>query len=145
AAASNEAERVPERLWARLARSLNDQFDLLFLVVFIAAMVVLLLADKAAASGNGDPKKNLVLTAIIASLGFVGIAVIVRRLRRTSATLRDAQSRTQAILDTAADAILTVNDQGAIESCNAAAASMFGYARAELAGRPISFLLPALD
>src|SRR5438445_13047090 len=42
------------------------------------------------------------------------------------------------------DGILTINDQGAIESANAAAARMFGYSLDELTGRNLTALLPAL-
>ena len=42
------------------------------------------------------------------------------------------------------DGILTVDDEGCIESLNAAAARLFGYPLDELTGRPLSALLPVL-
>src|SRR5262249_13284810 len=40
------------------------------------------------------------------------------------------------------DGIVTVNDQGIIESVNVSAARLFGYSVEELSGRDLSLLLP---
>ena len=42
------------------------------------------------------------------------------------------------------DAVLTLDEDGRIESINAAVTALFGYELSELAGRPLSDLLPAL-
>lgn len=52
-------------------------------------------------------------------------------------------SRFQAIHASAADAIVTVDDQGRIELVNPAAESMFGYDRGEMTGRGVDELLAA--
>jgi len=49
----------------------------------------------------------------------------------------------QAILDTAVDAIITIDACGRIESFNRAAEHMFGYTCAELVGRDVSLLMPS--
>jgi diguanylate cyclase (GGDEF)-like protein/PAS domain S-box-containing protein len=51
----------------------------------------------------------------------------------------------QAILDNVKDAIVTVDDTGHIETFNHTGERIFGYAPAEILGRPLSFLLPDLD
>lgn len=55
---------------------------------------------------------------------------------------RENLMRTRAILDTAVDAIVTIDDRGIIESVNAAVTMMFGYAPDELIGRNVSLLMP---
>lgn len=66
---------------------------------------------------------------------------ITERKLMTSA-LRDSAARLQAIFDTAAEGIVTIDEYGIIESANAAAARMFGYGDEELAGQPVSRLMP---
>lgn len=60
---------------------------------------------------------------------------------RTDIELR----RLRAMLDTAADAIVGVRDDGRVHSANPAAERMFGKAAADIAGQPLSSLLPTLD
>jgi diguanylate cyclase (GGDEF)-like protein/PAS domain S-box-containing protein len=51
-------------------------------------------------------------------------------------------SHLQAILDNVKDAIVTVDDAGHIETFNPTGERIFGYAPAEVLGRPLGFLLP---
>ncbi|MHB8723317.1 MAG: PAS domain S-box protein, partial [Steroidobacteraceae bacterium] len=53
-------------------------------------------------------------------------------------------SHLQAILDNVKDAIVTVNDDGHIETFNPTGERIFGYAPAEIFGRPLEFLLPEI-
>jgi len=48
----------------------------------------------------------------------------------------------QAILETAVDAIIIIDESGIIETFNTAAAKLFGYDRSEIVGQPISSLMP---
>lgn len=52
------------------------------------------------------------------------------------------EARTQAILDTATDAVFTINDQGRIQEFNAAAQSMFGWTECEAHEQSIEILFP---
>jgi diguanylate cyclase (GGDEF)-like protein/PAS domain S-box-containing protein len=63
---------------------------------------------------------------------------LTRELREQTA------SQLQAILDHVKDVILTVDSGGYIESFNATGERVFGFAQAEVLGRPLTFLLPAL-
>ena len=61
---------------------------------------------------------------------------------RNGEALQLAEARFQAILDTAADGIITINSSGIIESFNRAAELIFGYAAEEVIGRNVSLLMP---
>jgi PAS domain S-box-containing protein len=55
--------------------------------------------------------------------------------------LHKSESRTRAILDSAADGIITIASSGAIETFNAAAENIFQCSAAESVGRPIGDLM----
>jgi two-component system CheB/CheR fusion protein len=57
--------------------------------------------------------------------------------------LRDTKDRLRAILQTAVDSIITINERGVIQSVNPATVRTFGYAEAEMIGKNISMLMPA--
>jgi PAS domain S-box-containing protein len=50
--------------------------------------------------------------------------------------------RTRMILETAADGIVTIDQQGTVESFNPAATKIFGYDAAEVVGRNVRMLMP---
>ncbi len=54
----------------------------------------------------------------------------------------DALSRLQAIIDTATDGIITIDEHGIMESINPAGAALFGYEPQELKGKNIRILMP---
>lgn len=53
-----------------------------------------------------------------------------------------AEARLRAIVETAADAIVVIDQDGVVQSANPAAATIFGYGMEELVGRNISLLMP---
>ncbi len=63
---------------------------------------------------------------------------------RSVAALHESNERLGAILDTAADAIITIDQQGQIDSLNRATETLFGYARDELIGQNVSLLIPSI-
>jgi len=73
---------------------------------------------------------------------FVSIHRDVTERNRARQTLHDQQERTKAILNTAADAIITIDRRGIIDGVNAATERMFGYTSEELTGRNVSLLMP---
>ncbi|MFT5523282.1 MAG: two-component system sensor kinase FixL [Pirellulaceae bacterium] len=52
-------------------------------------------------------------------------------------------ARLQAIMNTAVEGIISIDDQGIIESLNSAAEVLFGYTEAELVGRNVKMLMPS--
>jgi PAS domain S-box-containing protein len=62
--------------------------------------------------------------------------------RRTAAAVREGEQRLRAIVHTAVDAILTIDQRGIIDSVNPATERLFGYTAAELVGRNVKLLMP---
>lgn len=60
----------------------------------------------------------------------------------TGAEARPDQELHRTIVETAVDAIVTITDEGVIESINPAGEQMFGYRAEELVGRKVNALLP---
>ncbi|SBS32142.1 Sensory/regulatory protein RpfC [Marinomonas aquimarina] len=56
-----------------------------------------------------------------------------------------SEARTQAILDTATDAVITINAKGEIEGFNAAAQAIFGWQEPEITGQSVAALFPDQD
>jgi PAS domain S-box-containing protein len=63
--------------------------------------------------------------------------------RRRSDSAPDSEQRLRAIIDTAVDAIITIDERGTIESANASTERLFGFRRSELIGRSVSILMPS--
>ncbi len=57
--------------------------------------------------------------------------------------LKEKEHRVSSILDTAVDAIISVNAQGRIELLNHAGEEMFGYTAEELIGQSVRLLIPS--
>ena len=68
-----------------------------------------------------------------------------QELAQRMAETQQKLSRLQAILQTAADAIIGVDEQGRVVSANPAAERMFGHDLQALIGRWLSDLLPGMD
>jgi two-component system, LuxR family, sensor kinase FixL len=56
--------------------------------------------------------------------------------------LQESAARLSAILNTAVEGIITIDEFGKIESANASAQSLFGYTEAEMIGQNVSMLMP---
>lgn len=63
-------------------------------------------------------------------------------MKSESGSLRDSEKRMRAILDGAVDAIITIDEQGLIETVNTAVERLFGYSATELAGQNVKVLMP---
>ncbi|HTU23562.1 MAG TPA: PAS domain S-box protein [Gemmataceae bacterium] len=75
----------------------------------------------------------------------VSASTIVRDIsesKRAEEALRDSEEHLQAILSTAADAILTIDRNGIVQSANPSAERMFGYAAAGMIGQNVKMLMP---
>ncbi|MBS1218496.1 MAG: signal transduction protein [Proteobacteria bacterium] len=70
------------------------------------------------------------------------IGYLTHMLGKVFRRLGDQESQMRAVVDTAAEGIVVVNEQGVIDTFNAAAEKLFGYAAQEIRGRPLGWLLP---
>jgi PAS domain S-box-containing protein len=71
--------------------------------------------------------------------------VDLTNLRRAEEHVRDGEERLQAVLDTVVDGIVTVDPGGRIDSCNRAAAQMFGAPTGSLVGCPVNRFMPGFS
>ena len=62
--------------------------------------------------------------------------------QRTAALFEESNARSQAIIDSAMGAIITIDHRGCIEDVNPATQRLFLYSRDELIGRNVSTLMP---
>jgi PAS domain-containing protein len=76
---------------------------------------------------------------------YVVLFVQSRELQILNAALRDSEARAQAVLQNVADAIVTADERGLIESFNRSACRLFGYSEDEVIGRPLGLILAPGD
>lgn len=95
---------------------------------------------------GGVISASVVITALRdAQDVLIAYAVVTRDVtdRRSSLQeLEDQKRRLRSILDTAVDAVITIDDRGIIESFNPAGERMFGYKAEEMIGHNVSLLMP---
>jgi two-component system, LuxR family, sensor kinase FixL len=72
-------------------------------------------------------------------------AQLEQRVAERTRELEEKQRRVEAIVQTAVEGIITINERGIIDSFNPAAEKMFGYTAAEVIGQNVSVLMPSPD
>jgi PAS domain S-box-containing protein len=75
--------------------------------------------------------------------GFINTFTDISDRKRAELALQESEERLRAILDNVADAIITTDRAGLVQSCNAAAANIFGYTAEEAIGMDIRRLIPS--
>jgi PAS domain S-box-containing protein len=96
-----------------------------------------------------EPQAILVGLMIFSGVIYAGLIIYAfrnaQRYRRIAGELSESQQRLAAIIDTAADGIITIDTSGTILSANRAAQAIFDYRGDELLGRNVRTLLPTFD
>jgi PAS domain S-box-containing protein len=82
-------------------------------------------------NANGEPKS------------IVKLDWDVTEARRAQSMVAEREARLRSILETAPDAIITIDERGIVQSFSAAAERLFGYAPGEVIGRNVKMLMPA--
>ena len=75
-------------------------------------------------------------------LRMLGTMLDITDRKRTEEALRESEERLRAVVETAVDGIMTIDEQGIIESANPAVERIFQHSVAELIGRNIKVLMP---
>ncbi len=74
---------------------------------------------------------------------YTGFVQDISKRKKMEATVLENEAKIRAIVETAEDAIVTIDEHGTIESVNSSVERLFGYSAEETVGRPISLLIPA--
>jgi PAS domain S-box-containing protein len=69
----------------------------------------------------------------------------IKERQQAEYALQDSEEQLNAIVESAADGIITIDQMGTIESVNVAIESIFGYSKAELSGQDVACLIPGPD
>ncbi|MFQ5451918.1 MAG: PAS domain S-box protein, partial [Nitrospinaceae bacterium] len=67
---------------------------------------------------------------------------MVGKLKERNEALESSETRIRAIMENVVDGIITINEDGNIESFNSAAERIFGYSLSEVKGKNIKLLMP---
>ncbi|GMR07835.1 MAG: hypothetical protein BMS9Abin26_0839 [Gammaproteobacteria bacterium] len=115
-------------------------------VLFFSHRLIMPLRRLAVAVGEFSRSGKPVSMAVKSSdeLGLLATAIEDMSLNVTAQhhMLEDSQQRLDAIIGSAAEGIITIDDTGIIEQANTAVLQMFGYEKDELTGLNISILMP---
>jgi PAS domain S-box-containing protein len=72
-------------------------------------------------------------------------ASLERKVQDRTLALASETAKLRAVLDTAADAIITIDERGTMLSCNRAAEKMLGYPTSDIVGVNVSRIMPEAD
>jgi PAS domain S-box-containing protein len=74
--------------------------------------------------------------------GYIGSAIDLTERKAAEEHLRESEERYRVTTEAASDGIITIDDRHSILFANRAAARLLGYDRDEIAGRPVTMLMP---
>jgi PAS domain S-box-containing protein len=83
---------------------------------------------------------KIMINRLLAVFGIWVAAFFVMQYKKKQQALHESEAKNQLILDTAADGIITFDQEGIIRSINRAAGQIFGYLPGEVVGDPVQNL-----
>jgi PAS domain S-box-containing protein len=69
--------------------------------------------------------------------------VLTEKAEQAEKALRESETRFRSVVESASDAIILANQEGSILSWNQSAERLFGYTFKEVAGKPLTILMPS--
>lgn len=118
----------------------NDRFEhwmLLSLIVGLVSQCLFMSRSGVLFDAMFDAAHSLKIVSYLCVL-----SGLMANMHRSFRKLENRQGRLQAILDTAVDAILTIDERGIVQTANPMVESLFGYPPKELVGKNIKMLMP---
>lgn len=119
---------------------------LVFLTYLEFSRQEVLFTEELPATENGNARSTLL--AILLFSGIIYALLILYALRTAqrqkniARQLAESQKRLAAIIDTAVDGFITIDDRGTILSVNPACEAIFGYTAAEMLSQNVKMLMP---
>ena len=77
-----------------------------------------------------------------AIIGAISTAVDITSAKEAETGMREREARLQSILNTVPEALITINEQGVMESFSRSAEDLFGYKASEVLGQNVRMLMP---
>ena len=74
--------------------------------------------------------------------GLTGINTDITSRKRAEIALRESEARFRAIIESAIDGIIAIDDRGIVQSVNPATVRIFGYSAEEITGQNVRMLMP---
>jgi PAS domain S-box-containing protein len=107
-----------------------------------------LLTQELAAGGYAYARSTLLAVLLLSGAAYAGLLFSAFRSsetsRRMAAQLSESQKRLAAVIETAVDGIITMDEHGTVLSVNPACETIFGYPAGGMTGQNITMLMPAL-
>jgi len=129
---------VSTRAYFNTGTMVLDDFSRLFVAIESELDALLMVRLE-----NTQHKRTLLQVSTLLIL--VVTIVIYFIFLRHQVALSESKQKIQAIVENAADSIITINEQGIIQSFNPAAEKMFGYRVDEVMEQNVSYLMPAAE
>ena len=89
---------------------------------------------------RADPSSGELVSG--AQITILGVTLCSLILTSLFAERRDSEDRMRAIVNTVVDGIITIDDNGLVQTLNPAAARVFAYSPEEVVGRNVKMLMP---